>query len=190
MCNDGLIVFLLEEPLESEFDLCLYGNMAAELFRVSSFEQDIICIIIFICQCFYITPGHCLYSLCDLIDRISIYFPAEFDLCLHLITVCDCNISHIVSYSHDTHMAALDHAYSRAHPGADLLLYIFVSPVSDDHLALNAHTGEDMSILTAAVGRLVLVHEIHVDGIIWDFTVKLRVKVEKRFSVLLKTENP
>ena len=190
MRNDRLIVLLLKEPLESYLNLRLYGHVTTELFWFSSLEQNIVCIIIFICQGFYIALRYSLYSFCDLIDRISIHFPAELDLCLNFITVCDRHISHVVGNSHNTDMAALYDPHRRAHPGCNLLLHFLIFPVSHDHLALNTHSGKDMTILTAAVCRLILVHKIHVYRVIWNFTIKLSMQVKQRFPVLLKPENP
>ena len=47
-----------------------------------------------------------------------------------------------------------------------------------------------MSVLPVPMGRLILVHEIHVDGVVWDFAVELRVEVEQWLPVLLQAENP
>ena len=70
-------------------------------------------------------------------------------------------------------MAALDHADCGAHPGSDLLLYHRIRPVSDNHFALDSHTGHDMTVLSVTMRRLVFIHEIHIDGIIWDLFIEL-----------------
>ena len=70
-------------------------------------------------------------------------------------------------------MAALDHADCCAHPGCNALLHIDVAPVSHDYLALDSHTCHDMTVLTVSVCRLVLVHEIHVDGVVRNLLIKL-----------------
>ena len=116
MCNDRLIIILLEETLKSDLDLSLHGHMTAEFFRISSLKQDVICVIVFVRKRFYIALGHRLHCLCNFIHRISVYFPAEFDLCLYFIAVCNRNVSHVVSHSHNAHMAALDHSHCRTHP--------------------------------------------------------------------------
>ena len=41
------------------------------------------------------------------------------------------------------------------------------------YLSLNAHAGHHMAPLPVTVGGLVLIHEIHVNGIVRDFLVKL-----------------
>ena len=32
-----------------------------------------------------------------------------------------------------------------------------------------------MSEFTVTMGCLILIHEVHIDGVVWDFTVELRV---------------
>ena len=63
------------------------------------------------------------------------------------------------------------------HPGSQLILYFFICPVAYDHLALNSHTGHNMSIFSSAVGRLVFIHEIHINGLIRDLLVKLGMQM-------------
>ena len=70
-------------------------------------------------------------------------------------------------------MAALDHTHCRTHPCADLLLDIRIFPIAGDDLALHAKTAEDMTIFTITVRGLVLIHKVHVDGVIWDLPVEL-----------------
>ena len=47
-----------------------------------------------------------------------------------------------------------------------------------------------MAVLPASMSRLVLIHEIHIDGVIGNLTVKLSVQMAQRFSVFLKPEDP
>ena len=62
--------------------------------------------------------------------------------------------------------------------------------MSDHNLSLDAHTAHDMTILTVTMGRLVLVHEVHVNRIIRYLLIKLCVEMHQRLSVLLKSKNP
>ena len=50
MSYDSLIVLFLEESLETDFDTCLNFNMLSELGRVSVFENDIVFLVIFVCE--------------------------------------------------------------------------------------------------------------------------------------------
>ena len=70
-------------------------------------------------------------------------------------------------------MAALYDTDCRTHPGSDLLAYSLAGPVSYNNFTLDAHTGYHVAPLTVAVCRLVLIHEIHVDGVVRNLLVKL-----------------
>ena len=47
-----------------------------------------------------------------------------------------------------------------------------------------------MSVLPVSVGCLVLVHKVHVNGVVRDFLVELCVKVAKRLSIFFQTKYP
>ena len=87
-------------------------------------------------------------------------------------------------------MAAFHNTDCGAHPGSDLFLYFFRCPVSDYHFAYHTHAGYDMSKFTVAVCRLVLVHKIHVDGIVWNLFVELGMQMQQRFPVFLQSQDP
>ena len=55
-----------------------------------------------------------------------------------------------------------------------------VSPVADDNLALDAHTGYDVAVLTVTVCGLVLVHEVHIDRVVRNLFVELCMKMKQR----------
>ena len=190
MCNDCLIVLLLQETLEADLDLCLYCYMPAELCLVSALKQDLIFVIVLFYQGVDISLADCCNCLCDLIDRICVYFPAEFDLCLHLVALGNGYVSHVVSDTHYADVAALHDTDSGAHPGCNALLHPAVIPVADDYLALDAHTGHDVAVLTVTVCGLVLVHEVHIDRIVRNLFVELCMKMKQRFAVLLKAKDP
>ena len=114
----------------------------------------------------------------------------DLDLCLHFISLGHCHISHIIGNSHDANMTALDHTHCCAHPGCNLLLYSTVRPVPCNDLAFDFHSCKNMPELAAAVSRLILVHEVHINSIIWNFLVKLGMKMKQRLPILLETKNP
>ena len=57
-----------------------------------------------------------------------------------------------------------------------------VLPVADDHLAAQPQPAADEPELAVAVGRLVQVHEVHVDRRPGDVAVELRVQVRERLA--------
>ena len=175
MCHNSLIVFLFQETFKTNFNLCLYSHMSSEFIRISAFQKNVIFIIIFFHQSIGISLRNLVYCVCNLIDRISVYFPAELNLRFYLITFCNRYISHVIRNSHNTDVAAFNHPYCGTHPGSYSLLHFFVVPEAYNHLALHSHAANNVTVFSVSVSRLVFVHEIHINGIIWNFSVKLCV---------------
>ena len=190
MGDDGLIILLLQEALETDLDLRLRLNVTAELCLVPALGEKLVGIIVLVGQSLDFRIGDSIDCLADLVDRISIDFPAELDLCFDLIALGDGDVSHVVSDTHDADVAGLHDADSGAHPGSDAAKDLLVLPVAHDDLALNAHAGHDVAVLAVAVCGLVLVHVVHVDGVIGDLLQILRVQVAQGLPVLLKAEDP
>ena len=59
---------------------------------------------------------------------------------------------------------------------------VAVLPVSDHDLALEAQARADEAVFAVAVGRLVQVHEVHVDLRPGQLAVELRVQVRERLA--------
>ena len=173
MGYDGLIVLLLKETFEAELDLRLDSHMLLKFFRISSLQKNIILLIIFIHQRIGVRNGYRSDTICNLIHRIGIDLPSKFNLGLYLVALCHCHIAHIISHTHYTDMAALHNTYCCTHPGSNLFLYDLIAPVSNDNLALDAHTAYDMTILTVSVSRLVLIHKVHIDGVVRKLLIEL-----------------
>ena len=190
MRHNGLIVLLLQEPLEAKLDPCLNSHVPPEFLRISSLGLEAVFTFIFIHKGLHIRFGHGSHAVGDLIYRIGVYLPAEFDLCFNLVALGHCHISHIVCHAHDTDMTGLDHAHCGPHPGCDLLLYDTVLPEAHHDLPLDPHAADDVAVLPVTVCRLILVHEIHVYGIVRQLLIILRVQVEQRFPILLKSQDP
>ena len=87
-------------------------------------------------------------------------------------------------------MGGLHQADGCSHPSCQLLLHSCRCPVPYDHFALDSHAGYDMPILSVAVGGLVLVHEVHIDGIIRDLFIELGMQMTERLSVFLQAQDP
>ena len=177
MCYNCLIVFLFQETLKSNLNLRLHCNVAFKFLRISSFEKNIIFAVIFLHQSSHIAFAYRLNRFRNLIDRIRIHFPAEFNLCFHFISFSNSNVSHVVRNPHHTNMTAFHNSNCRPHPGCDLFLYFSVRPVSYDYFAFNSHSGNNMSVFSVSMCRLILIHKIHVDRIIRYFLIKLCMKM-------------
>ena len=50
--------------------------------------------------------------------------------------------------------------------------------MSHHDFSLNSHPREDMPEFTATVCRLILVHKVHINGVVWYFLIKLSVQVQ------------
>ena len=87
-------------------------------------------------------------------------------------------------------MAAFHDTDCSAHPGSDLFLHFFRCPVSDNNFTDNSHTGYDMSIFTVAMSRLIFIHKVHINRIIWNFFIELRMQMQQWFPVFLQSQNP
>ena len=87
-------------------------------------------------------------------------------------------------------MTALKNTYGCTHPGTDSVLCGFVFPVAHDHLTFHMETGKNMTVFSVTVSCLILIHKIHINGIVWDFTIILCMQMKQRFSQFLKAEDP
>ena len=147
--------------------------MALKFRSVSSFQKNIVSVVILLHQSAYIASRNLFYIVCDLIDRIGVDLPAKLHLGFHLVTFGYSHISHIVGYTDHTDMAAFHDANRSSHPGTDFRLNRFVIPETDDDLSLDAHSRHHMTELPVAVSGLVLIHKIHIDRVVRDFLIKL-----------------
>ena len=175
MGNNRLIILLLQEALKAQLDLRLHRRMSPELLLVPSLQKNLIFIIILLNQSIRVRLGNRVHRLHNLIHRIRVNLPAKLDLRLNLVPVRHSHISHIVRHTHHADMRRLHHTHSGAHPRSKLPLHALIRPVADNHLSLNSHAAHNMPILPAAMRRLVLIHKIHVNRVVGNLTVKLRM---------------
>jgi hypothetical protein len=64
-----------------------------------------------------------------------------------------------------------------AQPCAHLSVNIRILPVADNDLAPKPHPGSNESKLAVTMGRLIEIHEVHIDSGPGQFLIKLRVQV-------------
>ena len=190
MGHDCMVILLLQEALEADFNAGLYRHMAPELRRVSALVQNLVSGIILFHQPIDIALADIRHIFRDLVDRIRVDFPAELNLSLHLVTLCDGHVAHIVRHSRHTDMAGLHDPHRRAHPSRQPVQGLLIAPVPHNHFAFNTHAGHDMAVFPVAVCRLVLVHEIHVDGIVRNFHIELCMQMAQGLAVLLQAQDP
>ena len=164
--------------------------MALKFLRIPAFRQDGVLAVILVHQGCNIPLWHSLYIFGQLIDRVSVHFPAKLHLGLHLVAFGDSHIPHVVRKPCHPDMAALHDAHSSAHPCGYAAHHLLIAPVSHDHLPLNAHACHHVAVFPVSVSGLVLIHEIHVNGIIGNLLVKLCMKMHQGLSVFLQSQNP
>ena len=188
--DDGVVVLFHHEALKAQFDLRLHGHMAAEFLLVAAVEEYVVHVVVLVHQRVGIRLADGGDVLGDFVDRIGVHGPAQLDLRLDLVALGDGHVAHVVRHAQYAHVAALHQADGRAHPGGDALLHARVAPMAGDNLALDAHAGDDVAVLAVAVRGLVFVHEVHVDGVVGNLLVELRVQVQKRLAVLAQAGDP
>ena len=105
-------------------------------------------------------------------------FPAELHLSLNLVAVRNGNASHIIANSENSCLSAFKYTYSRAHPGCDFLAESLIFPMTCNNLAFSTHTCADVAVLAVAVGTLIEIHKVHINGIPGNVTVELSIKVK------------
>ena len=190
MGDDGMVIALLQKLLEADLNGGLHGHSFPEFSFTPAVCQQFVFSIVFFHQGINICLGHCLNIFHGIVDIIMVDLPSEFDLGLNLVALCNRHIVHIVAHTADAQMAGLHHAHRCAHPAAQLLLQGRIGPMAHNNFAFDSHAAYDMSVFPVAVGRLVLIHEVHVNLIVRNFLIELCVQVAQRFSVLLQADDP
>ena len=163
MSYDGLIILLFQKSFKSKFNLRLDCHMLPEFPGISSLQENFIFIVIFFHKGIYIRFRNGGNTFRNLIDRISVDFPPEFNLRLHLVAFGNGHIAHIIRHTHHADMAAFNNTDGSSHPHGYFAGYNRICPVTHNHFPLDPHPAYNMSVFTVAVSRLVFIHEIHID---------------------------
>ena len=112
-----------------------------------------------------------------LLDQIAhcpgVHLPAQFLLDLHLVSLGDGHLPHVVPEAHDLHLLGDSHAHGGAHPVGEALYNLFILPVPGDDLPGHPQTGGDEAVLPVPMGRLIQIHEVHVDLLVGDLHIVL-----------------
>ena len=188
--NDCLIILLFQELFKTNLNGSLHCYMLLKFLRISSLQNDIVLAVILFYQSVDLILWNSRYIFSYFVYRISIYFPAKLDLSFYLVAFGNGYVSHIICHTAYTDMTALHDTDCSKHPAGDSFLHFSVSPVTYDYFSLDSHSGNNVAIFSVTMCRLILIHEVHINGIIWNLTVKLCMKVHQRLAVLLQTKNP
>ena len=126
----------------------------------------------------------------QLVDGPGVDRGAEHALGLGLVALGDGHVAHVVAPAHDLHGVGGVPAGAGTGPGGDLLGHLGVGVVADHNLAVDAEAGDDVPELTVAMGGLVQVHEVHVDGLPRDLHVMLGVQLQHRLGEHFQAADP
>ena len=75
-------------------------------------------------------------------------------------------------------------------PISNFLLNVFIAPVAVNDLVALVKSRVDVGILTITMSRLIQVHVVKVDRIIWNIVQILRSQVQQRLLQQARTANP
>ncbi len=169
----------LEEGFQAELDagLLLHALEARARLGVGG---DLVLVGVGLDELVDLGLGDRVHGLDQVAHAVAVDGPAQLDLGLDLVALGDRDLAHVVAEAGDLEAAAVGEGGGRAHPAGELLEDGRGLPVADHDLARQAQARADEAVLPVAVGRLVEVHEVHVDGVPGDVAVELGVEVAER----------
>ena len=133
----------------------------------------------------------------DLVDdgyqvahAMGVYAVTKFDLRFHLVSFGYRNLAHVVTKPHKIGPLKVVPSCGGPAPHVQLFVHCRVLPVAGDHLAFDPHPAHDEPKLSVAMGRLVQVHEVHVNFPPGDIAVELGMQMAKRFLQDLEAVDP
>ena len=187
--GEGVVVVLHEEALDADLLGSLDLDVTTELLRVAAVEHEAVGLVVLVGELLDLGGGHGLDVRGEVVDRPRIDGPAELDLGLDLVAIGDGDVAHGVGEAGDADVAGLVDTHGDALPLAELGEGDGILPVTKDDLVVPAHAGKDVPELALTVGGLVLVHEVHVDGVVRDLLVVLRRKLAQRLAEVLQAQD-
>ena len=116
----------------------------------------------------------------EVADAVAVGREAELHFGRDLVALGDRHLAHVVAEAAEFRALPIVPGARRAHPGADAVLHLRIGPMADDDLAGETHAGVDEARLPVAVGRLVQVHEVHVDRVPGKVAIELGVEMDER----------
>ena len=182
MVGEGVVVVLHEEALDADLLLGLDLDVTTELLRVTAVEHELVGVVVLVGEGLDLGVGDAVDVGHEVVHGPGVHGPAKDLLGLDLVAVGHRDVAHGVREAAHADVAGLVDAHRHALPGAELGEDRLVLPEAKDDLVVPAHAGEDVPELALAMGRLVLVHEVHVDGVVRDLLVVLRRELAQRLA--------
>ena len=109
---------------------------------------------------------------------VAVHRETELHLRRDLVAFGHSHFAHVIAEARDLGSLPVCPRTGSAHPHADLMLDFVIAPVPHHHLAVEAQAAADEPELAVAVGRLVEVHELHVELGPGDVAVELGMQVQ------------
>ena len=103
--------------------------------------------------------------------------PAQLDLGSDLVTFRNGNVTHGVAETSNLNLEAHVVGNRNFLPVSDFFLNFGIVPPAVNNLFRNAKTGVDVVVFTVAMGTLVQVHVVKVNGVKWDVVQHLGCQV-------------
>ena len=176
--GEGCCTFVFEDATQSNFGLCgvlhlLPINLFAALVNLDSVE-----FLVLLDEFVGLLVGYLLVVLHERANGIVINMIAKSLLKLNAVAIGHSHIVHVHAEHQATDVLGVSYTSSHTSPNGNLLLSLFVLPITANHLARNTHSGADMAELDIAMSTLVQVHEVHIDRVPRNLGIILSMEVE------------
>ena len=172
----------LEEGPQPEFDARAVAQRVVPLGAAAQFRRDVVALLVFLDQGVHVLLARGIHRVGEVVHAPGVDLHAELQFGFGLVALGDGDEAHVVAEPRELQVVGGRPAGGRARPGADLRRDRRVRGVADHGLARDPEPGLDVAELPVAVGRLVEVHEVHVEVRPRQFDVGLRVQVEQRLA--------
>ncbi len=186
----GVEAAVLQKGAQAQLEaggLAQSGALTAVLAQAAG--QDVFVFVRFH-QLVHFPVAHLLDKGCQIAQPVAVDGVAKLDLGAHLVALRDGHLPHVVAEASHLQGLRVAPGTGRPRPAADLLLHRRRLPVAGHHLALAPQPRIDETELAPPVGRLVEVHEVHVDLAPGDVPVELGVQMQQRLLQLPQPGDP
>jgi hypothetical protein len=126
----------------------------------------------------------------EIADAVAVGREAKGHFRRNLVAFGHCDLAHVVAEAAELRALPVVPGARRAHPRAEAVVHFRIGTVANDDFARQTHAGVDEPGLAVAVGRLVEVHEVHVDRVPRQLGVELRVQVRERLLQDVEAADP
>ena len=162
--GEALEIAGLQKRAQAEFDA---GGLAHGIVPGAAFAQisgHLVGVGVFLDQLVNGFGGNCVHGFDQVADAVAVDGVTELELGGHLVAFGHGHFAHVVAEPGELRALPVMPGRRRAAPDAEFFLNGLFLPETDDHFAVHPHPAPNEAVLAVAVGGLVEVHEIHVNG--------------------------